>query len=148
MAYDISQYEAQRRSLLANYAQQAALNAYQHYISQQQGQRPIFQYEQQAFGTTPTGGLGEVPKLTASYGQRGLQGMGATSGVYKNALASYAQNRARNLGYMKSDLATQQRGYDLAGTAQQENLNEGLANLETDKARQISADAQALLGLK
>jgi hypothetical protein len=148
MAYDISQYEAQRRSLLANYAQQAALNAYQRYISQQQGQRPIFQYEQQAFGTTPTGGLGEVPKLTASYGQRGLQGMGATSGVYKNALSSYAQNRARNLGYMKNDAIEQMRGFDLAGTAHKANLDEGLSNLEADKARQISADAQALLGLK
>ena len=148
MAFDPTYFEQQRRNLFNQYAQQAALNAYQRYLAETRGQRPITQLEESAFGRTPSGGLGQVPKLTSSYGRRGLQGMNTKSGIYNQALQSYAKNRARNIGYAREDLAGTTRGYNLADTQGLSNYEEGLKDLESDKARQIAADAQSLLQLR
>lgn len=148
MAFDPSIYEALRRSLFDQYAQEAAMNAYNRYLAETRGQRPILQLEEAAFGRTAGGGLGQVPKLTASYGRRGLQGMGTRSGVYKQALESYAKQRARGLGYAKEDLAGALRGYDLGATQAQQQLETGLSDLERTKARQIAEDAAAILRLR
>jgi hypothetical protein len=74
--------------------------------------------------------------------------MGVRSGVYNKALGDYASERARQLGYARSDLANQQRGYDLAATQGQESYQDALKNIESDKARQIAADAAALLEIR
>jgi hypothetical protein len=148
MAYDPSLFEQQRRNLLGNFAQQAAINAYQRYLSETRGQRPILNLEEAAFSRTPTGGLGEVPKLTSSYARRGLTGKGMKSGIYNEALSSYAKNRARQLGYAQEDLQGTLRGYDLSKTNLESDLATGMQDLEANKARQIAADAQALLGLR
>ena len=148
MAFDPSIYEAARRSLFDQYAQQAALNAYQRYLAETRGQRPILQLEEAAFGRTAAGKLGQVPKLTSSYARRGLQGMNVQSGVYKQALENYARQRERQLGYAREDLAGTMRGYDLAGTQAQQRFDTGLADLERSKARQIAEDAAALLNLR
>ena len=148
MAFDPAQFEAARRNLFDQYAQEAALNAYQRYLAQTRGQRPILQLEEAAFGRTAAGRLGQVPALTASYGRRGLQGMGTTSGIYKQALENYAKQRERSLGYAREDLASALRGYDLGATQSQQRLETGLADLERTKARQIAEDAQALMNLR
>jgi hypothetical protein len=148
MAYDPSLFEQQRRNLLGNFAQQSALNAYQRYLAETRGQRPILNLEEAAFSRTPTGGLGEVPKLTSSYARRGLQGKGMRSGIYNEALSSYAKNRARQLGYAREDQAGALRGIDLSKTNLESDLATGMQDLEANKARQIAADAQALLGLR
>ncbi|MEY3163888.1 MAG: hypothetical protein RI887_712 [Actinomycetota bacterium] len=148
MAFDPAIYEAARRNIFNQYAQEAALNAYQRYLAETRGQRPILQLEEAAFGRTPSGGLGQVPKLTSSYARRGLQTMGATSGIYKQALENYAKQRERQLGYAREDLTGALRGYDLGATQAQQRLESGLADLESAKSRQIAADAQALLNLR
>lgn len=146
--FDPSVFERQRRNILQNFAQQAALNAYQRYLAETRGQRPILSLQEAAFSRTPTGGLGEVPKLTSSYARRGLTGKGMRSGIYSEALSSYAKNRAREMGYAQQDLADTLRGYDLTKTQQQESMGTQLQDLEAEKARQIAADAQALLNLR
>ena len=148
MAFDPSIFEQQRRGLLNTFAQQSALNAYQRYLAETRGQRPILQLEEAAFGRTPTGGLGEVPKLTSSYARRGLQGQGMKSGIYNEALSSYAKNRARQLGYAREDQAGALRGYDVQKTGYESDLSTGMQDIEANKARQIAADAQALLQLR
>jgi hypothetical protein len=148
MAYDPSLFEQQRRNLLGNFAQQSALNAYQRYLAETRGQRPILSLEEAAFSRTPTGGLGEVPKLTSSYARRGLTGKGMKSGIYNEALSSYAKNRARQLGYAREDQAGALRGYDIQKTGYESDLSTGMQDLEANKARQIAADAQALLQLR
>ena len=148
MAFDPSLFEQQRRGLQNTFGQQAALNTYRKYLAETTGQRPITTLKEAAFGTTSGGGLGEVPKLTASYGKRGLQGQGIKSGLYNRALGQYASDRARNLGYAQTDLANQLQGYDLAQVQGQENYDLGLKDIETDKSRQIAADAAALLALR
>jgi hypothetical protein len=148
MAFSPEIYEAARRSLFDQYAQQAAINAYQRYLAETRGQRPIQEMQEAAFGRTASGGLGQVPKLTSSYARRGLQGMNVRSGVYNQALQNYAKQRERGLGYAREDLAGALRGYDLGATQAQQGFESGLADLERSKARQISEDAQALLRLR
>ena len=146
--YDPAAFERQRRNLQGNFAQQAALNTYQRYLAETRGQRPILSLEEAAFSRTPTGGLGEVPKLTSSYGRRGLTGKGMRSGIYNEALSAYARNRARQLGYAREDLAGALRGYDMTKTNLESGLETGMQDLESEKARQIASDAQALLDLR
>ena len=148
MAFDPSIYESQRRNLLANYAQQASLNAYKKYLTDLRNQRAFGNLERQAFGTTPTGGLGQVPKLTSSYAQRGLKGQGIQSGLYNRALSQYAQDRARSLGNAQQDIDVANRGYDLTQTNLESNLRLGEQDIESNKARQIAEDARALLQLR
>jgi len=148
MAYSPEIYEAARRNLLANFGQQSAMNAYERYLAQTRGMRPIEQAQQRAFGPTAAGGLGEVPKLTSSYGRRGLYGQGVRSDLYNQAINEYSRQRSRDLGYAQQDLEQLLRGYDLRGTGQRSEYERGLADLERDKARQIREDAQALLSLR
>jgi len=143
MAYDESIYESQRRNALAAYSQNAAMNAYRRYLAETTGQRPILELKEAAFGARK-----EVPRLTASYGRRGLQGQGVKSGVYAKALSDYGTQRARQLGYAQEDLANALRGYDLTGTGYQSQYQNQLTDIESQKARDIAADAAALLELK
>lgn len=148
MAIDPSIYEAARRNLLANYSQQAALNAYRQYLARTQGQRQLTDLAERAFGPTPTGGLGEVPRLTSSYARRGLTGQGVRSGLYEQALGEYARRRARETGRAQEDLASAMRGFDITGAGLQSEYERGLADIEREKASQITRDAQALLNLR
>lgn len=148
MAYDPSIYEAARRNLLATFGQQSALNAYQRYLADVAGQRQIQQMREQAFGPTITGGLGEVPKLTSSYARRGLYGQGVRSGAYQQAISEYARQRGRQMGQTQEDLASRLRGYDIGQAGYQSEYERGIADLEREKAKQIAADAQALLNLR
>jgi len=148
MAFDPSIYEAARRNLLAQFTQQAAMNAYRQYLSRAQAQRDIEDYTRRAFGPTATGGLGEVPRLTSSYARRGLTGQGVRSGAYANALNEYARRRAQTMGRAREDLASSMRGYELAETGARSEYEQGLADLERSKARQIAEDAQSLLNLR
>jgi hypothetical protein len=151
MAYDPTIFEQQRRNLGLSRAQQSAINTYKRYLAETAGQREINKLDESAFGFGGQGGssyLGNVPKLTASYGKRGLQGKGVKSGIYKNALGQYAMDRTKALGYGRSDLANILRGYDLSQEQLNERYDEGIRDIEADKARQIAADARALLGLR
>ena len=40
------------------------------------------------------------------------------------------------------------QGYDIAGAQGLQNYQQGLADIESNKARQIASDAQALLNLR
>lgn len=139
MAYDESYYDRLRANALSSYTQNAAMNAYRKYLAETTGQRPILELQEAAFGARK-----EVPRLTASYGRRGLQGSGVKSGVYSKALSDYGTQRARQLGYAQQDLAQSLRGYDLADTGYQSEYQRSLSDIEAQKTRDIAADAAAL----
>jgi hypothetical protein len=143
MVFDPSLFERQRRNLQQNFAQQSALNTYQRYLAQQQGERGIRDIEESAFGTRR-----EVPRLTSSFARRGLTGQGVRSGVFNRALNEYGQQRARELGEGQQSLADALRGFDLRQGQYLSGYETSLADLEADKTRQIAQDAQALLTLR
>ena len=90
MAYDPSQYEARRRSLMSNYATTGASNVYQRFLDSQRHQRQFAdmntQYEQAA------------PRVVSSYGRRGLVGPTVKSGAFRKAMSDFAKNRAKHTG--------------------------------------------------
>jgi hypothetical protein len=143
MVFDPALYERQRRNLQQNLAQQSAFNAYERYLADTRAQRGIQDIEESAFGIRR-----EVPRLTSAYGQRGLTGQGVKSGVYNRALNEYGQQRTRELSRAQQDLASALRGYDLRQAGFQSGYETGLADLEAEKARQIAADAAALINLR
>jgi hypothetical protein len=142
MAYDPATYEALRRNALQQYSQSAAMNAYRRFLTESRGQRPILDLEEAAFGARR-----EVPRLTAGFGRRGLQGQGVKSGIYSRALSDYGTQRARQLGYAREDLASNLRGYDLSEAGYKSQYEDTLADIERRKAQDIAADARALLNI-
>ena len=140
MAFDPSLFESRRRSLEQQYGAQTALGAYQRFLSQTRGQR-----QQQAY---QRGVEQELPRLTSRYARRGLYGQGVRSGVYRRGLEQFGEEAARQRGFMSEDMANALRGYDLQQSLALRNYEQSLADLEAEKARQIAADAAALLELR
>lgn len=143
MAYDASYFEGLRRQALANYTTRAAQNAYQRYLAQTRGERPILEMKEAAFGARK-----EVPRLTASYGRRGLTGTGVKSGVFNKALSDYASSRTRQLGYAQQDLTSALRGYDLSAEDLFKQYEESQKDIKEAETRSIAADANELLNLR
>lgn len=140
MAYDPSLFEANRRALTSQYGATAAMNAYRKFLSQRRGERSLGAFER--------GVERELPRVTSSYGQRGLYGQGIRSGIYNRGMQDFATEAARQRGYLTEDIAEEQRQFDIQQRQLLSNLESSLADLETQKARQIAADAAALLQLR
>lgn len=137
MAYNPASYEAKRRSYLQNYASTGAMEAYKNFLSQQRGQRDIADLSRQYEEATP--------KFVASYGRRNLVAPNVRSGVFSRALQDFAAQRVRGQSQAEESLRQQAMQYDLQQRQLRDQLQQQLADLEFDKARQIEEDAQALL---
>ena len=140
IAYDPSLFEANRRTATNRYGAESAMNAYRQFLSKTRGRRNIGQYDREVKKA--------APKLTSSYGQRGLYGQGIRSGIYNRGMADFGQEAVRQRGYLTEDLSESDRQYDISQRQLLASLQSSLADMETDKARQISQDAQALLQLR
>ena len=143
MAFNPSLFESQRRGIELGFTQNSALNTYRRYLAETQGQRQLAEQQDLAFGYQK-----QVPRLTASFGKRGLQGQGIRSGAFSDALTNYARQSAKGINYAQQDLASQLRGFDLGQTQGFDTYKENLKNLEESKQRQIASDAAALMGLR
>lgn len=140
MAIDTSVYERQRRGIEEDYSSKSAINAYSRFLSQQRGERGITDYTQ-SFKRS-------MPKYTASYGRRGLTGGGVRSGVYQNAMRNYLGDYNQNLNRMYADQTTEGRQYDLTEAQLTAARDRSLADMETDKAKEIALAASYLSALK
>lgn len=137
---DTSGYERSRRGIGDEYAAKGATNAYARFLSQQRSNRQIADYTQNF--------QRQAPKFTASYGQRGLAGSGVRSGVYGKAMQNYVGDYSQNLNRQYADQAQQLRQYDLTAAEQTASKKSALADLETQKQREIAQAAQYLAALK
>lgn len=137
MAYDPSIYEAQRRSYADNYASTGAMNAYSNFLSQQRGQRDL--------GDLQTQWQQATPKFIAGYGRRNLINPNIRSGAFSRALQDFSNQNIRQISDAQQALDQQQQMFQLGQQNLLGSYNSNLSNLEADKARQIAADAQALL---
>ena len=140
IAYDPSLFEANRRAATSRYGAESAMNAYRQFLSKRRGQRNIEKYDREVKRA--------APKLTSEYAQRGLYGQGIRSGIYNRGISEFGQEAVRQRGYLTEDLSEDDRLYDIGQRQLLANLQASLADMETDKARQISQDAQALLQLR
>lgn len=137
MAYDPSSYEARRRSYIQNYASTGAMEAYKNFLSQQRGRRDLAdlnrEYEKAA------------PQFVAGYGRRNLVAPNVRSGVFNRAFQDFAQQRIRNQANLERSLMEQSMGYDLGRAQAADTLQQQLLDLESEKAKAIEEDAQALM---
>lgn len=140
MALDTSIYEAQRRNINDDYTAKTATNAYARFLSQQRGDRQIADYSQDF--------RRKAPGLTAAYGRRGLTGGGVQSGVYGRAMQNYVGDYQQNLSRQYADQAGDARQYDLTTAQLTAARDRALADMETDKAKEIANAASYLSALK
>ena len=140
MAIDTSVYEAQRRSINQDYGTKSAMNAYSRFLSQQRGERGITDYTQSWKKSTP--------KFAAGFSRRGMGGGAVQSGVYQNAMRNYMSDYNQGLNRMYQDQATEGRQYDLSEAQLTSARDQALAQMETDKAKEIALAASYLSALK
>lgn len=142
MAYDPSYYNELAAQALRRYTENAAMNQYRRQMAETAGGRRIGEIEEAAFGQRR-----EVPRLTSTYGRRGLYGQGIRSGLFNKALADYATQRIRNLAEARGGLATQMRGFDLTGSQLQSQYQDTLYDIERRRLQAIAEDAAKLANL-
>jgi hypothetical protein len=140
IAIDTSVYERQRRGINEDYGAQSATNAYARFLSQQRGERSIADYTQ--------GFKRGLPNLTAAYGRKGLAGGRVRSGVYGRSMQNYIGDYTQGLNRQLADVATQNRQYDLTEAQLSSARDRALADMESDKAKEIALAAQYLSALR
>lgn len=139
MAYDPSAFEAQRRAAQGGFAAQSAMNEYARFLAQQRGRRDIQAFERET--------AAQIPRFGRSFGRRGLYGQGVRSGIFNRALSDFGQAVTRQRGELQQGLEQEERGFQLRQSQFQSALENALADIEAQKARQISETATGLLNL-
>jgi hypothetical protein len=140
MAYNPAVFEAQRRSLMDNYANSSTMQAYANFISNQRASRGLqdltesFQKQQQP--------------LVSSFGRRGLQGPNVRSGAFKRAMIDFGKNQTRQTADYQRSQDEQNQQFALGQRQQTSQYENDLKNLEADKNSQIEQDALALMQMR
>lgn len=133
---DLSPFEGQRRAFTEQYGAQTAKNAYARFLAQQRGTRNVANlqrsYEQQA------------PGVVSGFVRRGMVSPNVRSGVFQKGLQDFARKQYEDVFGAQQDLADQMQGFDLEERQLSADYNRQLADLETQKQRQI-ANAAAML---
>lgn len=139
MAYETPDYGGHERSTGAidyKYSSDAATNAYGRFLSQQRGSRTL--------GDMTRGFQRAYPGQKAQFGARGLAGGGIRSGTMQNAMRNFVGDFSRQYGRQQQDNTQELQGYDM----NQYNLDawrqQSLADLEAQKANEVSNAARNL----
>jgi hypothetical protein len=133
MVPDMAGAEAARRNTYNNYFDQTGTNAYSRFITQQRGERDLGQQRRQ-FGR-------QLPRMTASFGARGLSGPGVKSGVMGRAMQDFVGDNVRNMGYAQQDLTQGLQLHDFQQQMLDRNLQDSLVDIDTQTARNIAETA-------
>lgn len=140
MAYDASAFEARRRGLMDKYASIGAANTYGNFVSQQRGQRNLFDlnksYEK------------AQPQIRTSFAKKGMYTPNVQSGAFKKALQDFAKERISETSRAQQDLAQQNAMFGLGQAQLGDEYKVGLQDLEAEKARQIEQDALEIMRLR
>lgn len=140
MAVDTSRFEAQRRSILDNYASQSTANTFarqQNRVQADRGQQDFTRGFKRSF-----------PAFNASFGARGLAGPSVQSGVQRQALSNMAGDYTRDLGRMRQDAFSSDQQFGIGQGRLDAMRNQALADLEAEKARQIAMTASNINALR
>lgn len=140
MAYDPSLFEAQRRALMNNYSSNTAMRGYANFISNQRSGRNLADFNEQF--------TKQQKPLVSSYGRRGLVGPGVRSGAFKNAMAEYAKSGIKSRAEMQRQADEGNQQYKLGMDQSTSQFQSDLADLESQKARQIQEDALRLMQMR
>jgi hypothetical protein len=134
--YNVGQYERQKTGIEYDYGNQAATNAYGRFLGQQRGSRQL--------GDMTQNFQRSYAPYKSQFGQRGLSGGGARSGVQHQAMTNYLGDYAQQYGRAQQDITQDQQQFDLNDQRLAAFRQQSLADIEAEKAQAIANDAQAL----
>jgi hypothetical protein len=138
--FDYLGYGKRKRAAGSQYGAKAAQSAYSQFLSQQRGDRQVFDINKQFEKA--------APKLVSGYTQRGLAGPGVQSGIYNRGLTDFANQKTE-------DINTSQMG--TAGDIQQSKLGDAydlaayqsqIEQLDFEKQSNIANTAASLTAWK
>jgi hypothetical protein len=135
-----SVYEASRRRINDDRTRDLAANEFGRFVSQQRANRGMSDL-QRSFGRA-------MPKFGASFGQRGMAGPGARSGVFQNALQRFVGDHTRTMGFARQDLTNEMSQFDMQGATIQGAHQRALAELEMQRQAEIANAAMQLNALR
>jgi len=136
---DSGYYEAQRRGVEDQYATNMAANAYSQTMARNRGNRDL-SFMNTSFRRS-------IPGFSAGFSQQGF-GQGIKSGVMQRAMGNYLGDYQRNYSNAENDLTEQLRQYDLSAAQLGAQRTSALADIELQKAREISFAAQNIAALR
>lgn len=138
--YNGGSYEAQRRGVENQYANNSSQNAYGRFLSQQRGQRDLSDRTRNFQRS--------YPGYQASFGQRGMSGPGVGSGVREQSMANYIGDHYRGYGRAQQDYTQELQQYDLAKYQNDAWRQNALMDIEAQKASDIANTASTLAMLQ
>ena len=140
MTVDSGYYESLTRGIEGEYAAGMAGNTYSQTLARNRGNRDL-SFMKQSFQRG-------VPSFTAGFGQRGFGGGGVRSGVMQRAMSNYLGDFQRTYSGAEQDLTDQLRQYDLTAAQLGAQRTSALADIELQRAREISLTAQNIEALR
>lgn len=133
-------YSQQANAYRQQNAAELARNAYGRFLAQQRGARKQFNLREETER--------QAPRLVSGYSRRGLTGPNVQSGVYQKALTDFARKNFQQASDIQEEINRDINESMLEESSMRELLNRQLADLETEKQRQISAAAASLTALR
>jgi hypothetical protein len=133
---DFSPYEAKRRNVTDQYGATGAKNAYAQFLSKTRGQRDL-KLMQEQYGR-------KAPDVVGSYVRRGLAGPNVSSGIYSKGLSDFAIQAQRDQQDLIDQMNGQQTMFDLSEAEREAQYRGALADIESEKAREIRNVASTL----
>ena len=140
MAIDQSRFTKRKSDVNSTHVSQQAANTRGRFLAHTRGTR-------QKADTKRSYGRSHEP-FVANHAQRGLVGGGVRSGAFQKALQQRTGNYVRGAGRLESDLASEQRNFDLNSSNIDKQRNDALRAIEDDRQRQIAMAALNLRAMK
>jgi hypothetical protein len=129
-------YNSQASDLQYRYNTDKSANAYGRFLSQQRGQRTTGDMSRD-FGRA-------LPSYKAQFGQRGLAGPDARSGVMRRSMGNYLGDYTTAYQRAQQDATQEAQQYDMANANLDAQYNNSLAALEQQKQDEIANAARAI----
>lgn len=137
---DLSPYQQQKDARKAQYGAATARNAYSRFLGQTRGTRNLadMQKEQEK----------QTPAFVSSFRQRGIAGPGVRSGIFTKGLQDYANQQFTDMSRAQQDLSTDMYGFDLNDRQNAADYGGDIADIDTEKNREIAQVAATLNSFK
>lgn len=133
---DFSPYEGRRRSATEQFGATSAKNAYAQFLSKTRGQRNLKLAQEQY--------ANKAPDVVGSFVRRGLAGPNVQSGLYQKGLNDFAIQAQRDQQDIIDQMNEQQTMADLGQAELEAQYRGALADIESEKAREIRNAASTL----
>lgn len=137
---DFSPYQARRSAATGQFGATSARNAYAQFLSKTRGQRNLNLMQEQF--------QRQAPNVVGSFVRRGLAGPNVRSGTYETGLQDFAVQAQRQQQDLMDEINQGQMMADLQQADLEASLKSQLADIESEKAREIRNAASTISSFK